>query len=236
MRDSADAVSFGLFTGMDDFSTHRLAPIGADYLPSGGVTGSSMEAGGVVAVAEVTTQEFQHALLSAINGASPEGILVVDGEGTLVSYNQRVLDVWGIPQHLMAGVGVGSQIGTLEDPLLAAVCDLVKDPAAFRDRVRQLHYAPELDDDCEIELKDGRTLARVSTALYGRRSEYLGRVWFYRDVSPEKRAQAQLEALAREDSLTGIRCLLCASSAIPRPQSHAQDSPRNDRRAGRGRC
>lgn len=155
-------------------------------------------------VAVLTKQEFQQALLNAINDASPEGILVVDGHGLIVSYNQRILDVWGIPEELMDGVGVGSAIGTVDDPLLSSVCDRAKDPTAFRARVRELHYTPALDDNCEIELKDGRTLARVSTALYGKQSEYLGRVWFYRDITAEREARTRLQVLARQDPLTGI--------------------------------
>ncbi len=152
----------------------------------------------------LSTPHFQEALLDAINDALPEGILVVNGEGLIVSYNQRILDVWGIPPEVMEGVGIGSAIGTVHDPLLASVCERTNDPAAFAARFRELHDAPELDDDCEIALKDGRTLARVSTALHGRDGEYLGRVWFYRDITPQKLAQAQLEALAREDPLTGV--------------------------------
>jgi diguanylate cyclase (GGDEF)-like protein len=154
--------------------------------------------------AGLSTPHFQQALLDAINNASPEGILVVNGDGLIVSYNQRILDVWGIPPEVIADIGIGSAIGAVNDPLLASVCERTTDPAAFAARLRELHYSPDLDDDCEVELKDGRTLARVSTALYGRAREYLGRVWFYRDITAQKTLQAQLEALAREDSLTGV--------------------------------
>jgi len=147
--------------------------------------------------------QFQRALLTAINDASPEGILVVDGAGTIVSYNHQIVDLWQIPDDLMQGVAIGSAIGLLEDPLLAYVSEQAADPAAFRARVRELHYAPELSDHCELELKNGRTLERNSTALRGEHGQYLGRVWFYRDVTSVKKTQAQLEVLARQDSLTG---------------------------------
>ncbi|MES2304621.1 MAG: diguanylate cyclase [Gemmatimonadota bacterium] len=156
------------------------------------------------AEALATDPDFQQSLLNAINDASPEGIVVIDGNGTIVSYNQQIIDLWRIPPGRMRGVHVGSAIGTVDDPLLAGIAKQLKDPVAFRDRVRELHYSPELDDHCELELKDGRTLERDSTALRGKHGQYLGRVWFYRDITPWKEAQAKLEALARQDPLTGV--------------------------------
>lgn len=148
--------------------------------------------------------EFQKSLVDAINDASPEGILVIDGDGLIVSYNQRIVELWKVPNELMDGVGLGSTIGTVDQPLLSYVSEQLKDPAAFRARVKELQYTPDLVDHCEVELKDGRTLERHSTALRGRHGQYLGRVWFYRDVTPWKEVQAKLEALARHDSLTGV--------------------------------
>lgn len=156
------------------------------------------------AEAMATDPDFQRSLLNAINNASPEGIVVVDGNGTIVSYNRQIVDLWKIPPGVMDGVHVGSAIGTVDDPILASITSQLKDPITFRDRVRELHYSPELDDKCELDLKDGRTFERVSTALRGRQGQYLGRVWFYRDVTAWKEAQATLEALARQDPLTGV--------------------------------
>jgi PAS domain S-box-containing protein len=60
--------------------------------------------------------------------------------------------------------------------------------------VQELYANPDLDDHCEIELKDGRTLERYSTSLRNERHEYQGRVWFFRDISERKRAEQALQA------------------------------------------
>ncbi|MEI9971965.1 MAG: ATP-binding protein [Ignavibacteriota bacterium] len=60
--------------------------------------------------------------------------------------------------------------------------------------MQELNANPDLDDHCEIELKDGRTMERDSTSLRGERQEHLGRMWFFRDISLRKRSQQALQA------------------------------------------
>lgn len=142
-------------------------------------------------------------LAKAIYETTPEGILVVDAAGTVVSHNQRFVDIWQLPQlHLNGGRPV-TAIGAADAPLLATVLEQVKDQPAFLTRVRELYENPQLDDHCEIELKDGRTLERHSTVLRNQQGQYLGRVWFFRDITAQKQNEAALIQLARHDPLTG---------------------------------
>jgi len=67
-----------------------------------------------------------------------------------------------------------------------------------------LYADPSLDDHCEIELKDGRTLERHSTVLRGARDRDLGRIWFFRDVTTRKQMERSLKELASHDPLTGV--------------------------------
>lgn len=148
--------------------------------------------------------EFQNSLVQAIRDASPDGILVVDDHDNVVTMNQRFLDVWGIPSDHIRGRRAGDVIGTSDRPILAMAVERVRDEAAFLRRVRELYADPTQDDHCEIELKDGRTLERHSTVLRGERGRYLGRVWFFRDVSTHKQMESSLKELAHRDSLTGV--------------------------------
>jgi diguanylate cyclase (GGDEF)-like protein len=88
---------------------------------------------------------------------------------------------------------------------------LVKDPDGFQRRVRELYEHPDENDESHIELKDDRTLERYSTSLRGEEGAYLGRVWFFRDISERRNAERKLqdayhvvEALAATDALTGL--------------------------------
>jgi diguanylate cyclase (GGDEF)-like protein len=146
--------------------------------------------------------ELQRSLLHAIIDASPDGILVVDGRGIIVSHNRRFVQIWQIPEDRLTGPGTA--VGGDDNPILSTVLERVKDREAFLARVQELYANPQLDDHTEIELVDGRTLERHSTVLWGQQSQYLGRVWFFRDITTRKQTELALRALARHDSLTGI--------------------------------
>jgi diguanylate cyclase (GGDEF)-like protein len=161
------------------------------------------QSGTLLAAATVPTSiEFHEALLRAIHEASPMGILVVNEHAKIVSHNQRFLEVWRICE---SGFQNGaSVVGSDDAPILALVVQRVKNPESFVARVRELYQNPEFDDHCEIDLLDGRTLERQSTALRAGDGKYLGRVWFFRDVTSQKQAQARLLEVARLDPLTEV--------------------------------
>jgi diguanylate cyclase (GGDEF)-like protein/PAS domain S-box-containing protein len=134
------------------------------------------------------SDEFQRSLLSAILSSSPNGILVVDHAGRLVFHNSRLFEVWGWqPENMREHA-----IGNADSPLLAKALQSVKDPEAFAARVRELYAQPDLLDNCEIELRNGRVLDRHSKSLRGKQGEYMGRVWFFRDITEYKQAEQRL--------------------------------------------
>lgn len=149
-------------------------------------------------------QEFQRSLITAIQEASPDGILVVDDEGVIVSHNQRLFDVFGLAPEEVPGDHRGYLTGMADQTLLSRAAKLVKDQQSFLRRVQALYADPLLEDYCEIELVDGRTLERHSKALWGAGRQYLGRVWFFRDVTLRKQTEAALEQLSQRDPLTGV--------------------------------
>jgi len=148
--------------------------------------------------------EFQSRLIKAIYETSPDGILVVDAQGMVVAHNHQFLLLWDIAPNQLHTQADGTAIGESDAPLLAEVVARVQNPAAFLDRVRELYDNPQLTDHSEIELKDGRTLERHSTVLRGAQEDYLGRVWFFRDITAQKNHEAALIQLARNDPLTGM--------------------------------
>ena len=86
-----------------------------------------------------------------------------------------------------------------------------RDPEGFLKRVRELYADQTATENCEIEMKDGRTLERFSTSLRSDSGQYLGRVWFFTDITERRRSEQKLqdayravEALSAIDSLTGL--------------------------------
>jgi len=157
------------------------------------------------------SRAFHNSLIRAINEASPDAILVVNSEGNVVSYNRRFTEVWQIARPGGLAILDEDSIPISDGRLLAEVAGKVKDSETFVKRVRELYADPDAIDQCEILLKDGRTVERYSTCLRSQVGQNLGRVWFFRDISGRKVAEAKLqdaykavEALAATDALTGL--------------------------------
>lgn len=141
---------------------------------------------------ETPSVSFPAALHGAILNEAPDGILVVTAANTIASINERFFAVWNIPRPASP---LEALIGTSDTPILNQVLARVRDSDPFLARIRTLYADPSLNDDCNIPLKDGRTLHRHSAALRGDDGHGMGRVWFFRDISDIVRSQQ-----AREDS------------------------------------
>jgi len=135
-------------------------------------------------------------ILSAAMESSPDGILAVDDKERIIAYNRRFAEMWGLPETL---------VDARRDPaVLANVAAQSKDPGVFLARVDYLYRHPEIASHEAVELKDGRIFDRHSTTLYDDARRYLGRIWFFRDITEARRAEERASRLAREDALTGL--------------------------------
>jgi diguanylate cyclase (GGDEF)-like protein/PAS domain S-box-containing protein len=138
--------------------------------------------------------QFANALLAAELEGSPDGILVVDGNARIASVNRRFLDMWQIPADLASRRLEGPLPPQCnpDEPVLAAVTKRVKNPEAFAARVHHLYDHPEESGRDEIETTDGRFIDRHTRTLRDASGGYLGRVWFFRDITDLKQAQQAL--------------------------------------------
>jgi diguanylate cyclase (GGDEF)-like protein/PAS domain S-box-containing protein len=139
---------------------------------------------------------FSHILLSTAIESSPDAVLIVDAHGRIIMYNQRFVELWQVPNELVAAGADG--------PVLTVVASRMKSESEFLARVRYLYDHPELESHEELEAADGRIVDRRSGSLYDAQKNYLGRVWFFRDITESKRAAERIAAMARTDSLTGL--------------------------------
>ena len=138
--------------------------------------------------------QFQLSLTRAINEVSLDGILVVSNDNHVVSHNKRFLEVWRLPFAEIPENAPDYAVGDKPPLVLSAAIERVKDPEGFVKRIGELNADPEARDHCEIELKDGRTLERYSTALRSAMGDNLGRVWFFRDITERRQAEQALQS------------------------------------------
>jgi diguanylate cyclase (GGDEF)-like protein/PAS domain S-box-containing protein len=147
-------------------------------------------------------RDVKAAVYSAVQRASLDGILLVDSHEKIISYNQRFVDIWKVSPQSIAN--------NSDAAVLGAGAELVMDRDVFVARVKELYARVEETSRDEIPLKDGRTLDRYSAPIRLEDGTYVGRVWFFRDITEHKRADdkiredaSQFQALV-EQQLAGI--------------------------------
>lgn len=127
---------------------------------------------------------FQKTLLESQSEASPDGILVVSDERKILSYNQRLVEMWDIQEEVIA---LRSSEAAVE-----AILNSVADSDGFLSQVEYLYKHQDQKIQEEIVLKDGRTFDRYSAPIISPDGAYYGRIWYFRDITDYKQAQREL--------------------------------------------
>ncbi len=139
---------------------------------------------------------FSKLLLTTAIENSPDAIIIVDACNRIIMFNRHFVELWDLPPEL---VRAGA-----DQPVLKTVAARMKNEGEFLARVRYLYEHPHVQSHEELETADGRVVDRHSGALFDAQRNYLGRVWFFRDITEKKRAAEKIAAMARTDLLTGL--------------------------------
>jgi two-component system cell cycle sensor histidine kinase/response regulator CckA len=147
-------------------------------------------------------------LLSATLESTTDGILVVDRDGHVTSFNRKFAQLWRVPDELL---------GARDDErLIAYVLEQLADPDGFVAKIRELYGRPEASSFDVLMFTDGRVYERYSQPqmIAG---QPVGRVWSFRDVTERRRAERLQQATYRiADAASAARSLQDLLAAVHR--------------------
>ena len=126
-------------------------------------------------------------LLTSTFEATAEGILVVDLNNTIITYNRRFVDMAQIPEDVLGSKDTAQVMDFVRDHLI--------DPDTFVEKTKQLVTNPETHGYDIVECKDGRIFERYSHPHF-RDGQVVGRVVSFRNVTDRKRSEVESKVIS----------------------------------------
>lgn len=137
---------------------------------------------------------YQSSLLGAALESTADGILVINNQGEIVTYNQQFKKMWNIPKSLLKGT---------KEEIFDYFVTLLKDPRDFRIKLKNVILTPSSDAFNEFELTDGRIFEQYSIPQRIE-EQIMGRVFSFRDITHRRKMEDQLVHQSTRDPLTGL--------------------------------
>lgn len=137
-------------------------------------------------------------LLRATLESTADGIMMVNGTGAVVDWNQKFVEMWRIPSYMMES---GKESISFD-----YILEQLTDPQSLISDVQYLYQNPEWQGELpELIFKDGRVYERF-TQPQRVGTKIVGRVYSFRDVTQKRMAQDELRIRERaiEASTHGI--------------------------------
>jgi two-component system, sensor histidine kinase and response regulator len=193
VRRHAPSIPVVVLTGLEDESValDTLKAGAQDYLVKGRFDSPLLDRSLRYAIERQRADESVKrsvSLLQATLDATVDGILVADLERRVVSSNRRFVEMWGIPDTILADGD--------DRRLVDYISGQLRDPQRFVEKIEEI-YGQSGDETYDLlEFVDGRVYERYSTPqiLEGRS---IGRVWSFHDVTERKRAVDELREATR---------------------------------------
>ncbi len=145
-----------------------------------------------------TELEKSLSLLRATLESTADGIMMVNGQGAVVDWNQKFVEMWRIPSYMMES---GKESISFD-----YILEQLTDPQSLISDVQYLYQNPEWQGELpELTFKDGRIYERF-TQPQRVGNQIVGRVYSFRDVTQKRMALDELRIRERaiEASTHGI--------------------------------
>ena len=126
--------------------------------------------------------------LQATLDSAADGMMVCGLDGRVRAFNQRLAQIWQMPQSLL--------LQRNDAAVYTFMSACVLEPTGYLEQLRAIAPTPELHSMHTIALRCGRVLERRSSPQMHRGS-VIGRVYVFRDVTHEIETQAGLRVAAQ---------------------------------------
>jgi PAS domain S-box-containing protein len=136
---------------------------------------------------------WKTAFLEAQVDSALDGILVVDEHSKVILQNQRLAQIFKIPDDLTCG--------NEDIKILQYVTHQMKNPKQFIERVTHLYEHPDEIGRDEIELAKGTILDRYSAPVRDKAGKYYGRIWTFRDITDQRKLESQFRQVQKMESI-----------------------------------
>ncbi|MBT5815817.1 MAG: response regulator [Opitutales bacterium] len=131
-----------------------------------------------------------NSVLKAQSEASTDGILVVNERGIVSNYNKRFHEIWALSPSVM-DAGDPTKIWQVASKLLP-------DSEAFYQTALTTSESETETIKDVLEFTDGRIFEQASFPICSPLGESYGRVWFFHEITEQRRSEEQLRAAMRE--------------------------------------
>ncbi|WP_133130062.1 EAL domain-containing protein [Legionella yabuuchiae] len=148
-------------------------------------------------------------LIRATLECTADGIMMVNNKGQVVDWNQKFVEMWRIPTHLM-------EAGP-ENLSFDYILEQLMEPGKIISDAKLLYCHPEWQGDLpELHFRDGRIFERY-TQPQRIGEEIVGRVYSFRDVTARRLADDELRIRegAIEASTQGIAIIDLSKEGMP---------------------
>ena len=137
---------------------------------------------------------YRTALLEAHNEASVDGLLLVDAKGKILSFNQRFVEIWNMPPHIVNAND--------DEAALSFAMNQLVNPQQFITKVKYFYDHPTEACLDELEFKDGKVVERNGYAVIGVDGTYYAWSWTFKDITERKRIEQDLKNTQEQLELT----------------------------------
>jgi PAS domain S-box-containing protein len=128
---------------------------------------------------------YRTAILEAHNQASVDGILLVDAKGKIISYNQRFIDIWNMPQDIVDRKD--------DEVALTFAKSQLNHPQKFIEKVKYMYEHPTHTCLDELEFSDGKIVERNGYPVIGEDGTYYAWSWTFKDVTRQRQIEKEIK-------------------------------------------